>query len=153
MRYRVLGLAPDSFDPLFALSDADLAARGVERVVVENKPSAPCRISLDDAEPGETVLLLSYLHQPAATPYHQQGPIFVRQGQQAYDGERLGPALARRTLSLRGFDADGAMQEAEVSPGAEADGVIARILTNPAVAYIQAHYASRGCYAARIERA
>jgi hypothetical protein len=152
MSYRVLGLEPESFEPLFALSDADLRARGVERVVVESKPSAPCRISLDDAEPGETVLLLSYLHQPAATPYHQQGPIFVRQGQRAYDGEALAPALARRTLSLRGFDAQGMMQEAEVTLGADADGAIARLFANPAVNYIQAHYASRGCYAARIER-
>jgi hypothetical protein len=31
--------------------------------------------------------------------------------------------------------------------------VIERLLGNSAVAYIQAHYAKRGCYAARIERA
>jgi len=31
-------------------------------------------------------------------------------------------------------------------------GAIERLLGNPAVAYIQAHYAA-GCYAARIERA
>lgn len=153
MAYRVRGLAPDEFTPLFGLSDAELAKRGAARVVVDAKPGAPCRITLDDAEIGETVILLSYEHQPARTPYRQQGPIFVRYSGAPYDAPQLGPALLRRTLSLRGFDARGMMIDADVVKGAEAEPVIARLFANPDVAYIHAHYASRGCYAARIDRA
>src|SRR5262249_41563556 len=109
MAYRVRGLAADQFDPLFALSDEALAAQNITRVIVDAKPGAPCRISLDDAEPGEEVLLLSYLHQPAASAYHQQGPIFVRRGASAYDALSLAPAMKRRPLSLRAFDDAGAM--------------------------------------------
>lgn len=77
MSFRIAGLDPKPFLPLFALSEAELTARGIERVVVASRPGAPCRITLDDAEPGEPVLLLSYQHQSADTPYRQQGPIFV----------------------------------------------------------------------------
>jgi hypothetical protein len=37
--------------------------------------------------------------------------------------------------------------------GAEVEGLIEKLLANPEVAYLQAHFAKRGCYAARIERA
>ena len=153
MAYRVRGLDPEAFDPLFELSEAELAARGIERVIVDAKPNAPCRVSLDDVDIGEPVLLLNYLHQPAASPYHQQGPIFVSRAPRAFDANEFGPALRRRTLSLRGFDAAGAMIDADLAEGAEADAVIARFFDNPAIAYIHAHYARRGCFAATIDRA
>jgi hypothetical protein len=103
---------------------------------------------------GESVLLLNHDHQPANTPYRQQGPIFVRETEERF--ERVGvipPALARRTLSLRGFDEEDMMIEADLVEGAEAAGLIERIFANPRVAYIHAHYARRGCFAALIERA
>ena len=56
-------------------------------------------------------------------------------------------------LSLRGFSADGMMVEADVVDGSEAEPVIERIFGNDGVAYIHAHYARPGCYAARIDRA
>jgi Protein of unknown function (DUF1203) len=153
MSFRVTGLDPALISDLHALSDAELAARGAERVRVEEKPSAPCRITLDDAEVGETVLLLNYAHQPADTPYHQQGPIFVRESTDRYAGENvIPPALARRTLSLRGFDAKHMMVEADLTEGANAAALIETFFANANVAYIHAHYARRGCYAALIER-
>jgi hypothetical protein len=36
--------------------------------------------------------------------------------------------------------------------GREIETLIARFLAEPAVSYLQAHYAKRGCYAAHIER-
>lgn len=154
MSFRIQGLDPALFANLHALSADALAARGIERVRVTEKPAAPCRISLDDAEIGESVLLLSYDHQPADTPYHQQGPIFVRETQARFDGVGVMPmAMARRTLSLRGFDQNHMMIEADLAEGAEAAAMIAAFFANPKVAYIHAHYARRGCYAARIDRA
>jgi hypothetical protein len=154
MSFRVLGLNPNLFMDLHSLSDADLAARGVQRVRVERKPDAPCRISLDDAEVGETVLLLNYDHQPADTPYRQQGPIFVRETNARFEAtDVIPPALAVRPLSLRGFDADHMMIEADIVDGADAAELVERFFGNPNVAYIHAHYAKRGCYAARFDRA
>jgi hypothetical protein len=128
--------------------------KGVERVRVTEKPAAPCRITLDDAEIGESVLLLSYDHQPADTPYRQQGPIFVRERGARFVGlDTVPPALARRTLSLRGFDARHMMVDAEVVEGKDAKAMIERFFANSDIAYIHAHYARRGCYAALIERA
>jgi hypothetical protein len=153
MSFRVTGLDPELFADLHALPEATLAERGVERVYVTEKPSAPCRITLDDAEIGESVLLLSYDHQPADTPYRQQGPIFVREQGDRFEGvDVVPPALARRTLSLRGFDARHMMIEAEVVEGADAKAMIDRFFRNPDVAYIHAHYARRGCFAAMVTR-
>ena len=154
MSFRVTGLDPNLFADLHALSRDALAAKGVQRVRVDKKPNAPCRISLDDAEVGETVLLLNYDHQPAHTPYRQQGPIFVRETNGRFEGtDEIPPALARRPLSLRGFDADHMMIEADLVEGAEAAQLVERFFANPDVAYIHAHYAKRGCYAARFDRA
>ena len=154
MSFRVTGLDPSLFQDLHALSDAGLNAKGVQRVRVDKKPNAPCRISLDDADIGETVLLLNYEHQPAATPYRQQGPIFVRETNARFEGrDVIPPALRRRPLSLRGFDADHMMIEADLVDGAEAGELVERFFANAQVAYIHAHYAKRGCYAARFDRA
>lgn len=153
MSFRIEGLDPALFQNLDGLSAAALAARAIERVRVEAKPGAPCRISLDDAEVGEHVLLVNHVHQPAQTPYHQQGPIFVRETARRFSGvDVVPPALARRTLSLRGFDARHMMIEADLVEGADASGVIARFFANADVAYIHAHYAKRGCFAAAIHR-
>jgi hypothetical protein len=154
MSFRITGLDPAPFQTLFALDDAALARAGARRVKVESKPGAPCRISLEDAEIGETVLLLSYAHQDADTPYRQQGPIFVRESARAFDAvNELPPVFAGRTLSLRGFDAAHMMIEAELTEGAKAAELIERFFANAEVVYIHAHNAKRGCFAARIERA
>lgn len=153
MSFHISGLDPSPFQYLHALSDGELAAAGAQRVRVAEKPAAPCRISLDDAEIGETVLLLNHAHQPADTPYRQQGPIFIRETMHRYDAQDvIPPALARRTLSLRGFDASHMMIEADLVEGAEAAALIERFFANDKVAYIHAHYARRGCFAALVER-
>lgn len=154
MGFRITGLDPAQFQALHALSDEALAGRGVQRLRIEQSGAAPCRVSLEDAAAGEHVLLLSYAHQTADTPYKQQGPIFVRAAAARYIGENeTPPTFQRRTLSLRGFDADGAMLDADLCEGPESPALIDRLFANPDIAYIHAHYARRGCYAARIDRA
>jgi hypothetical protein len=154
MSFRITGLSPEPFRDLFGLSDKELAARGVKRYVVDAKPGFPDRIEIRDAEPGETVLLLNYTHQPADTPYHASHAIFVREGAQArYDRtDEVPEALRLRTLSLRAFDTDGLIVDAELVDGRQIESAIERLFANPKVAYIQAHYATRGCYAGRIDR-
>ncbi|HYE45387.1 MAG TPA: DUF1203 domain-containing protein [Caulobacter sp.] len=154
MSFRVTGLSAELFSPLFGLPDEVLAARGVVRHTVETRPAAPCRITLDDAEVGETVLLLNYEHQDADTPYRSRHAIFVREaaGEAAVFENEMPPALARRLLSVRAFDADHMMIDAEVVEGAEAEPLIDRLLADDRCAYLHAHFARRGCFAARIDR-
>ena len=78
----------------------------------------------------------------------------MRETQQRFDGVDVIPAaLARRTLSLRGFDAEHMMLEADLVEGRDAAALIESFFANASVAYIHAHYAKRGCFAARIDRA
>ena len=46
MNFRILGLDPAPFAPLYGLSDAALAAQGVQRIAVTEPHSAPDRIEL-----------------------------------------------------------------------------------------------------------
>src|SRR5690349_5453556 len=109
MPFRYLGLSPAAFVPMFAMSDAELAATGTRRMIADEKPGFPCRVSLADAEPGEPVLLLSYAHQSADSPYRASGPIFVRERAcEPYDSDRLPPVFqAGRLLSARAYDSAG----------------------------------------------
>jgi hypothetical protein len=155
MTFRITGLSSATFQPLFALSDQALAQLGVQRYVADKKPAFPDRIELRDAEIGETLLLLNYTHQPANTPYRASHAIFVLEGATTtYDRvNEIPEALRVRTLSLRAFDNSHQMVDADLVEGQQLEDAIDRLLSSSRVAYIQAHYAKRGCYAARIERA
>jgi hypothetical protein len=154
MSFRITGLDPAPFAHLYGLSDEALAAHGARRYVADKAPGFPDRIEVRDLAPGETCLLLNYAHQPADTPYRAAHAIFVREGaQRPYEAvDKIPDALRVRPLSLRAFDADHMMVDADLVDGTAVEGLIERLLANPEVAYIQAHYAKRGCYAARIER-
>jgi hypothetical protein len=155
MTFRVTGLDPAPFRQFAGLDDRQLAALGMRRYVADSKPGFPDRIELRDAEPGERVLLLNYVHQPAATPYRASHAIFILENATArYDriGEIPEP-LRVRPVSLRAFDCAHDMIDADLIEGRGLEGLITKFLSNPKTAYLQAHYARRGCYAARIERA
>jgi len=154
MTFRVAGLSPEPFRPLFGLTDEELERRGVRRVVADAPFGFPDRIEISDARPGESLLLVNYVHQPADTPYRSSHAIFVREREVAPTDlvGALPPAMRARPLSLRAFDADHMMVDADLVDGAEAETLIERLLADERVAYVHAHYARRGCYAGRIER-
>lgn len=153
--FRLVGLAREPFVPLFEMSDEQLAARSIRRVVADGKPGFPCRISLVDAEPGEELLLLPYCHQPADSPYQASGPIFIRSGarQRIGDPSEVPPYVSGRLISARAYDARDFIVDAEVCEGADAAATIQRMFKNPAVRYLHLHNAKRGCFSCRVERA
>ena len=155
MSFRIRGLDPAPFAHLFGLPDQDLAALGVTRCVADAKPGYPDRIEVRDVEPGETVLLLNYEHQPAKTAYRASHAIFIREGaERAFEAVGVVPEVIRlRPISLRAFSEGGEMLDADLVDGDVIEAVIARFFANLDVAYLHAHYAKRGCYAARIDRA
>lgn len=153
MSYVVRGLDPKAYQPLFGLSDDELAARGIVRMTVSKKPSFPCRITLEDRDVGDFVLLLNHVSHDVANPYRASHAIFVAKADQAAEYvDRIPPAFESRMLSLRGFDADGMMVDALITEPGEADAGIRKLLENPAIGTIHAHNAARGCFSAKIER-
>lgn len=154
MPFTISGLDPSQFAPLFAMSDDELARRGVVRETAIDYPGYPCRVTLDDARPGEDVLLLNFEHLPVDSPYRSRHAIFVRVNATApfHAANEVPPALARRLLSVRGFDERGFMVSGEVVEGAALVPLIEAQFADARVAYLHAHYARRGCFAARIDR-
>lgn len=153
MTYRITGLEPDRFTPLFALGDAELAARNACRVTAAAARGYPCRISLEDAGEGEELILLHHTSHDVATPYRSAYAIYVRKDVAAADYvDTTPPVFEGRPLGLRGFDAEGILRDARLALPGEADARIRDLLDNPAIAYIHAHNAAHGCFAARIDR-
>lgn len=155
MSFRVSALPADPFRKFFALDDAALLAQGARRCVADEKPGFPCRVSLEDAAPGERLILLNFEHQPARSPYRASGPIFVRETarQAAPEVGEVPESLRLRLLSVRAYDAADLIADAEVVEGRELEPLIARLFGDERIAYLHVHYARRGCYAARIDRA
>ena len=155
MDYRIRGLSPAPFMPLYGLPDDELARRNTKRYVANTMPGFPDRIELRDAEPGERLILVNYVHQPAPTPYHASHAVFVLEGaEKAYDAVNEVPqVLRRRILSIRAFDLNHWLIEGDLCDGQALEPIVQRLLAKPEVAYLHAHYAKPGCYAAHIERA
>ncbi len=159
MDFRISGLHAEPFFPFFAMTDAGLLARGARRHVAtaaDAPPMPPCRVSLRDARPGEVSILLHWEHHPAlGSPYRASGPIFVRQGatETASFVNRVPEQQRIRLLSVRAYDADGFMLDAEVAPGAELEALVERLFRREEAAYLHAHNARRGCYSCRVDRA
>jgi hypothetical protein len=152
MTYRITGLDPTPYRPLFGLSDAELESRGMRRMTVTTKPSFPCRVSLLDREIGETVILFNHVSHDVANPYRASHAIFVADAPQGEYVDEVPPVFEPRILSLRAFDADGMMADALITQPGEADSGIRKLFDNPDIAYIHAHNAARGCFSARIDR-
>lgn len=154
MAYRIEGLSPASFRPLFGLGDDALASRGALRMEVTVKPGFPCRIRLDDAEVGEAVLLVNHVSHAVDNPYRASHAVFVAEGagEPALYEDEVPPALDRRILSLRAFGGAGMMIDATLAQPGEAHEAIGALFADPRIASIHAHNAIRGCFAAKIER-
>lgn len=156
MTFEIRGLPVEEFRSLFGLPDEALAARGVIRRTANAKPGFPCRITLEDAEPGETLLLLNYESHRAATPYRSAYAIFVRESATKAPTfiDELPPVMEKRPIALRIFDAQGMLIGADLGRGGdETKAKIEAIFADPNAAYIHAHNAMHGCFAAEIRRA
>ena len=155
MTYRITGLDPTPYRPLFGLSDEELSKRGIVRMMVDEKPSYPCRVSLTDRDVGESVLLLNHVSHDIANPYRASHAIFVTEGatEPAEYVDEVPPVFAARVLSLRGFHKDGMMADAILTQPGEAEAGIRKLFDNPEIETIHAHNAVRGCFSAKIERA
>ena len=153
MTYRIHGLSPEPFAPLFAMDEAELAASNARRVVADSPTGYPCRVSLADAAPGDELILVNHVSHDAPTPFRASHAIYVRKG--AEPGSHADEApdyLDRRTIGLRGFGADGMLRQAVLAMPGEADAKIRTLFEQEEVTEIHAHTAALGCFLARIVR-
>ena len=131
----------------------DTAALGAHRRLAEGRE--PCRRCLRDTEPGEPLVLASYDPFTRRSPYAGEGPVFVHA-----DGcEPFRPVpgavsqqVGGRVLSLRAYDGEAMMTEAEVIEGERFAERASALLGGEGVAFLHAHFAGPGCFAFRVDR-
>lgn len=153
--FQVIALPRDHFSSLIGVDDEVLRSHGARRLVVDQSPGYPCRVSLTDASVGETVLLLPFVHHDVDSPYRASGPIFVReQATTARPGVGEMPEMLRRRslLSVRAYDADAWLVGCEVVPGHELEAIVHKFFADEDVQYLHVHNARPGCYMAQIVR-
>ena len=154
MSYQIRGLEPQQFNGLFEMSDAELAGIRATRVVAGAEGRYPCRVSLRDADPGEELVLINFTNHEVDTPYRNSFAVFVRKdaAKAARYVDELPPVLRSRPISLRGYSRDGNLVTAVMALDDDVDSMLRSLLDDPQIAYIDAHNAAHGCFAARIER-
>ena len=152
--FRIVGLPLTQFEPLFSLDDNDLAQKGARRLMVDAKPGFPCRVSMKDADIGERVILVPFMHHDVESPYRASGPIFVRETAKQIElapGE-IPEVVAGRVMSVRAYSDKGMMVNAAVTPGKELKSQIEKFFGDAEISYLHLHNAGAGCYSCRVER-
>jgi hypothetical protein len=154
LNFQVVALEREQFESLFALDDATLRARGIERRV-DDEGGSPCRVSLSETAPGEIVYLLNHLHHDVASPYRATGPIFVREqvATARPKPNELPEMLERRLLSLRAYDAQAMLVTSEVVEGKRLREAIQAMFAVSEVSYLHIHNARPGCFNCAVHRA
>lgn len=154
--FRITGLDPAQFTHLFGKSDEELAALGARRYIVDQAPGFPDRVEMRELDVNERALLVNYTHlDEPRSPYRASHAVFVREGATAaYDEtDEIPEVLRSRLLSVRAFDKDAMMFDADVIDGDALRAWIASAFDRDVVAFIDVHSARRGCFVARVRRA
>jgi hypothetical protein len=153
--FMVRGLSPEPFQALFDLSDDELEKRRAKRCVADSKPGFPCRVSLQDADLGDEVILTNFVHLPSESPYRSTHAIYIRRAATSANSytDSLPDMLRDRLLSIRAFDKRDMLVGADVIEGGRAEEAVTRFFEDPAVEFLHVHFAKPGCYACRIDRA
>ncbi|MGB0843816.1 MAG: DUF1203 domain-containing protein [Alphaproteobacteria bacterium] len=155
MSFQIHPLPYSSFAGYFTLDTQQLLERNACLEIVQENPGTPCRVSLEDAKVGETVLLVNYKHLPEISPYQSSHAIFVRKGAKQYTPavNEVPQVLSSRLISVRAFDEQHFMVEADVVEGTVLGETIDAIFEIGHISYIHLHNAKPGCFAAKVTRA
>ncbi len=154
MSFLIQALDPTPFRPLFSMSEEELRKHQARRMTVAKSPGTPCRVSLQDAEVGEEVILVNYQHQPSDSPYQSNHAIFIRKDaekQHMLAGE-IPEQFRHRLMSVRAFSKTHMLVDADAVEGTALEAVLEKFMSNPKVDYIHLHYAQPGCFAAKVDR-
>jgi Protein of unknown function (DUF1203) len=152
--FRIVGLPLAQFRALFSLDENELARKGARRLEVDAKPGFPCRVSLQDAEIGERIILVPFVHHDVESPYRASGPIFVRDAAKQIElapGE-IPDVVSSRVISIRAYNDKAMMMNAAVTPGKDLKSQIEKFFGDAKISYLHLHNAGAGCYSCRVER-
>src|SRR5215475_5943974 len=123
-------------------------------VQVADSGGYPCRHCLEDAVPGERMILFS--HSPFTTggPYKEFGPIFVHERScvRRTPSAEIPEQMRKRLLALRGYDADGNMLDADVVDGRQVESLLFKLFARDDVAFVHVRNARAGCFSCAIVR-
>jgi hypothetical protein len=116
----------------------------------------PCRHCLQPFEAaGEERMLFthdSFLGAEEGLP--QPGPVFIHaDGCERYAGAEFPPALHFLPVTVEGYASGGSLRRQERVGGHEVDGVVADLLSDDGIDYVQLRNTEAGCYVARAVRA
>ena len=153
--FQIVAISREYFEHLFSMSDAELSEHDARRMIVDSNPGFPCRVSLTDAEVGETVILAHYEHHDFHSPYQSSGPIFVRETAQTAKLEvnEIPVMLRHRLLSVRAYNEKAMMKSAKVVEGQALEETIRHFFSDSKIAYLHVHNAAPGCFNCVVQRA
>lgn len=152
--FQIIALEEKEFNNLFLMNEEELKNIGAVKMIADQKPGFPCRVSLKDAEVGEEVILLNYQYHFVNSPYKASGPIFIRKGATTanLDVNEIPVMLHHRYLSVRGYNIESMLVDARVTEGVNLRMMIDDVFDNKDVAYIHIHNAKPGCYNCLVKR-
>ncbi len=137
--------------------DADrLRASGGEVYIADSEPGYPCRQCLRDAEIGDELILVSYDPFTAESPYRSASPIFLHRfacpSVRESNEQSLPLQLTRRQLSVRSFNKEEMMIDAEVIDGSHLADTLGKFFGDDEAELVRIHNAGRGCWATDVGR-
>lgn len=125
------------------------------RVWVSDGDGNPCRSCLRLTPAGTRLIL--FAHRPFTTggPYAETGPVFVHAGPcTPYALHETFPEdFLERTLTVRTYDAPGAIVEGRVIDGRAAEDALQRMFDDDRVAFAHVRNPGWGCWDFAVERA
>ena len=124
------------------------------QLVARAVDSAPCRHCLRITKPGEDLIVFAYQPFTSVGPYAEVGPVFVHAAPcEAYAHRDSFPEdFRKRILTMRGYNAEGTIETAELSDAGNPEATIERLFSNERLSFIHVRNPAWGCYDFRIDR-
>ncbi|MBL4659634.1 MAG: DUF1203 domain-containing protein [Alcanivoracaceae bacterium] len=155
IKFQIKAIKHNEVQHLFSLTNDELSKYNAKRILVNEKPGYPCRVSLKEANIGETIITFPYNHHDVDSPYNATGPIFIRDNVQTATPKVnvIPEILQNRFLSVRIYDSQNMMIDATTIQGKDLKSTIQKLFQNKFAHYIHIHNANPGCYNCSVERA
>jgi hypothetical protein len=150
LRFSISPISTDIADRIRTMLVDDFG----NQLVARPADSAPCRHCLRITKPGEHLIVFAYQPFTIGGPYAEVGPVFVHAAPcEAYAHCDIFPEdFRKRILTMRGYNAEGTIETAELSEAGNPEATIERLFSNERVSFIHVRNPAWGCYDFRIDR-
>ncbi len=133
----------------------ELLGNPVTTVIADAKPGYPCRLSLEDAEPGEALYLFSHTPFSCANAYRETGPVFIRKNAKPakLPINELPDVAYARSIIFRAYDSEGTILSASPAEAGDLSGTLGRLLDDKHVDFVHLRAVVSGCFLCKARRA